>query len=29
MSWIRWFFKELWWYLTYEHYGKRRLRPAT
>ncbi|WP_448592640.1 hypothetical protein [Thermoflexus hugenholtzii] len=29
MYWIRWFFKELWWYLTYEHYGKRRLRPAT
>jgi hypothetical protein len=29
MYWIRWFFKELWWYLTYEHYGRRRLRPAT
>jgi hypothetical protein len=29
MNWIRWFFKELWWYLTYEHYGRRRLRPAT
>jgi hypothetical protein len=29
MGWIRWFFKELWWYLTYEHYGRRRLRPAT
>jgi hypothetical protein len=29
MGWIRWFLKELWWYLTYEHYGRRRLRPAT